>query len=85
MSDRERIELAELRVDCNELTADYDALLEKIEVALEIIKDLADLHDSYIGYLSVHNNYNEPAAKAISERITTLRNDVAPLNYGEPK
>ena len=62
----------------------YDALLEKIERALEIIKDLAALHDSYIGYLSVHNNYNEPAAKAISERITALRNDVVPLKNVAP-
>jgi len=66
------------------LTAERDALLEKIERALDIIKDLAALHDSYIGYLSVHNNYNEPAAKAISERITALRNDVVPLKNVAP-
>lgn len=46
---------------------------DQLEEALGIIKDLADLHDSYAGYLSVHNNYNETAALAIGKRIDMLR------------
>lgn len=46
---------------------------DQLGESLGIIKDLADLHDSYIGYLAVHNNYNEAAARAIGKRIDVLR------------
>lgn len=48
-------------------------LKAQLEEALSIIDDLAELHDSYIGYLVADNNYNEQAARAISERIQILR------------
>lgn len=46
---------------------------DQLEEALGIIQDLADLHDSYIGYLVSHNMYNDVAAGVIGERINVLR------------
>jgi hypothetical protein len=45
---------------------------DQLQEALSIIKDLALLHDSYIGYLLAHNMYNEDGAKMIGERINVL-------------
>lgn len=45
---------------------------DQLGEALSIINDLADLHDSYIGYLVTHNNYNDASAKALYERIQVL-------------
>ena len=51
---------------------DVARLTDQLEEALSIIKDLGDLHDSYIGYLASHNMYNQKAAAAIRERIDVL-------------
>ena len=45
----------------------------QLQEAMEIIDDLSELSDSYIGYLQVHNNYNEKAANELCERINVLR------------
>ena len=60
-----------------ELTKEVARLRAIIEEAMGVIKNLADLHDSYISYLLVHNSYNEPAAKAINERIQELKAKIA--------
>ena len=48
-------------------------LKAQLEEALGIIKDLGDLHDSYIGHLYSHGMYKEEPIKAIAERIQVLR------------
>ncbi len=65
--------------DICRLTAECDALKTKLQIALSIINDLALLHDSYIGYLQVHNMYNESAANLIGERVAALCEDVLGL------
>ena len=46
---------------------------DQLQEALGIIDDLSELHDSYVGYLLAHNNYNERAAKDLHDRIAVLR------------
>jgi hypothetical protein len=46
---------------------------DQVKEALGIIEDLADLHDSYVGYLLAHNMYNEVEAAKIGERINVLK------------
>jgi hypothetical protein len=71
---RDRYQLNDLHIKAHyeSLGTQASELKAQLEEALGIIDDLADLHDSYIGYLVAHNNYREGAAKEISDRINVL-------------
>jgi hypothetical protein len=72
---RDRYQLNDLHIKAHYESSRTKAseLRSQLEEALGIIDDLAKLHDSYIGYLVVHNNYNAAGAQAIHERIERLK------------
>ena len=68
------IELGHVAQRLQNVLSDEDEIPgAQLQEALGIIDDLSDFYDSYVDYFVAHNNYNQLKARAISERISTLR------------